>query len=86
MNTDQLVLFLLLLVVFGMLIWGKVRYDLVAFSALVVAVITGVVPQHKAFDGFAHHATIIIALVLILSKALSKSGAIELVAKQIIVS
>lgn len=86
MNTDQLILFFLLLVVFGMLIWGKVRYDLVAFSALVLAVIMGVVPQQKAFNGFAHHATIIIALVLILSKALSKSGAIELVAKQIIVS
>ena len=84
MNTDQLTLFVLLLFVFGMLIWGKVRYDLVAFSALVIAVILGVVPESKAFDGFAHHATIIIALVLILSKALSKSGAIELVARQII--
>ncbi len=86
MNIDQLILFVLLLIVFGMLIWGKVRYDLVAFSALVIAVILGVVPEKKAFDGFAHHATIIIALVLILSKALSKSGAIELIAKQIIVS
>jgi di/tricarboxylate transporter len=45
-----------------------------------------VVPEHDAFDGFAHHATIIIALVLILSKALSKSGAIELIAKQLVVS
>lgn len=84
MNSDQLILFVLLLVVFGMLIWGKVRYDFVAFTALVIAVILGVVPESKAFDGFAHHATIIIALVLVLSKALSKSGAIELVARQII--
>jgi len=84
MNTDQIILFILLLLVFGMLIWGKVRYDLVAFSALVIAIIMGVVPEDKAFDGFAHQATIIIALVLILSKALSKSGAIELVARQVI--
>ena len=84
MNTDQVILFILLLVVFGMLIWGKVRYDLVAFSALVIAIILGVVPENKAFDGFSHHATIIIALVLILSKALSKSGAIELIARQLI--
>jgi len=84
MNSDQIILFILLLFVFGMLIWGKVRYDLVAFSALVIAVITGVVPESKAFDGFAHHATIIIALVLILSKALSRSGAIELIARQVV--
>ena len=84
MNTDQLILFVLLLAVFGMLIWDKIRYDLVAFSALVIAVILGVVPENQAFDGFAHHATIIIALVLILSKALSRSGAIELIARQII--
>ena len=84
MNTDQVILFVLLLVVFGMLIWGKVRYDLVAFSALVIAIITGVVPENKAFEGFSHDATIIIALVLILSKTLSKSGAIELIARQLI--
>ncbi len=84
MTTDQLILFSLLVVVFGMLIWGKVRYDLVAFSALVIAIIAGVVPESQAFAGFGHHATIIIALVLVLSKSLSKSGAIELVARHII--
>ncbi|NNJ90576.1 MAG: SLC13 family permease [Gammaproteobacteria bacterium] len=84
MTTDQTILFLLLTAVFGMLIWGKVRYDLVAFSALVIAVISGVVPENEAFSGFGHHATIIIALVLILSKSLSNSGAIELVARFVI--
>ena len=86
MNDDQIILFSLLIFVFGMLIWGKVRYDLIAFCALVIAVITGVVPENMAFSGFSHHATIIIALVLILSKALSKSGAIELIARQVIKS
>ena len=40
--TDQTVLFLILGAVFGFLLWGRVRYDLVAFGALVVAVIAGV--------------------------------------------
>lgn len=84
MANDQLILFALLVAVFGMLIWGKVRYDLVAFSALVIAIITGVVPESQAFSGFGHHATVIIALVLVLSKALSNSGAIELVARFVI--
>ena len=86
MNNDQIILFSILLIVFGMLIWGKVRYDLIAFCALVIAVIAGVVPENMAFSGFSHHATIIIALVLILSKALSNSGAIELIARQVVKS
>ena len=84
MTTDQIILFALLAVVFAMLIWGKVRYDLVAFGALVVALILGVVPEEKAFDGFGHHATIIIALVLIVSRALSNSGAIDLMGRYLI--
>ncbi|NNE63006.1 MAG: SLC13 family permease, partial [Gammaproteobacteria bacterium] len=63
MNGDQLILFGLLGLVFGLLIWGRIRYDLVAFGALIVAVVIGVVPQESAFEGFGHHATVIIALV-----------------------
>lgn len=84
MTNHQIILFCLLGVVFGLLVWGKIRYDLVAFGALIAAVIIGVVPQEGAFDGFGHHATVIIALVLIVSRGLSNSGAIELIAKHVI--
>lgn len=84
MATNQIILFSLLGIVFGLLVWGKIRYDLVAFGALIIAVIIGVVPQESAFDGFGHHATVIIALVLIVSRGLSNSGAIELIAKHVI--
>jgi di/tricarboxylate transporter len=82
--TDQLILFSLLFVVFVLLIWGRWRYDIVAFAALIVAVLTGVVPKELAFSGFGHPATIIIALVLIVSRGLSNSGAIELLARFVI--
>ena len=42
-TTDQLIVFALLAVVFVLLIWGRWRYDVVAFGALVVAVIADVV-------------------------------------------
>lgn len=84
MTTDQIILFALLLVVFVLLIWGRWRYDVVAFGALVVALIAGVVPTDRAFAGFGHPATVIIALVLIVSRGLSNSGAIELVARYVI--
>jgi di/tricarboxylate transporter len=83
MTTDQAILFALLFFVFALLIWGRLRYDLVAFIALTVALIVGVVPKDQAFSGFGHPATIIIALVLIVSKGLSNSGVIELVARQV---
>ena len=84
MMSDQGILFGLLGVVFALLVWGRIRYDLVAFGALIFAVIIGVVPQQDAFAGFGHHATIIIALVLIVSRGLSNSGAIELIARHVI--
>jgi len=84
--TDQVVLFLILGGVFGLLLWGRVRYDLVAFGALVVAVIAGTVPGSVAFSGFGHPATVIVALVLIVSRGLSNSGAVELLARYVVSS
>ena len=84
MTTDQILLFGLLLFVFGFLIWGRWRYDLVAFVALLLALLTGVVPTERAFSGFGHPATIIIALVLIVSRGLSNSGVIEVLARYVV--
>ncbi len=84
MTQDQATLFGLLFFVFAFLIWGRWRYDLVAFIALLVAILTGLVPPKLAFSGFGHPATIIIALVLIVSRGLSNSGAIELVARYVV--
>ena len=86
MSADQIILFALLGAVFALLLWGKIRYDLIAFGALVAAVVIGVVPEERAFDGFGHHATVIIALVLIVSRGLSNSGAVELVARHVVAS
>ena len=84
MTTDQATLFALLFFVFVFLIWGRWRYDLVAFVALLIALLTGVVPQEAAFSGFGHPATVIIALVLIISRGLSNSGVIELLARYVV--
>ena len=84
MTADQIVLFVLLLFVFVFLIWGRWRYDLVAFFALLVAVLSGVIPTEQAFSGFGHSAVVIIALVLIVSRGLSNSGAIELLARFVV--
>jgi di/tricarboxylate transporter len=84
MTLDQAILFTVLFLVFVFLIWGRWRYDLVAFVALMVALLTGIVPVSQAFSGFGHPATVIIALVLIVSRGLSNSGVIEMIARYVV--
>ena len=84
MNPDQLFLFALLFGIFVLLLWGRIRYDIVAFGALTVAYIGGAIPQEAVFAGFGHPATLIIALVLIISQGLYGSGAIEVLARHLV--
>ena len=86
MTFEQSFLFGLIGVLFALLIWGRVRYDLVAFGALIVAVIAGVVPADEAFMGFGNPAVVIIALVLVISRALLSAGAVEIVARYVVSS
>ncbi|WP_439149833.1 SLC13 family permease [Sulfitobacter sp.] len=84
MTQDQIILFTLFAAVFGMLLWGRFRYDLVAFSALMIAVVLGVVDSKNAFDGFGHPATLVVALVLVVSAGLVRSGAVLLITRTLV--
>ncbi len=84
MTQDQILLFTLFAVVFGMLLWGRYRYDLVAFSALMIAVVLGLVPSKDAFAGFGHPATLVVALVLVVSAGLVRSGAVHLITRTLV--
>lgn len=77
-------IFALLGAVFALLVWGRFRYDLVAFGALIIAATFGLVPAQDVFSGFGHSAVAIIGLVLIVSRGLSSSGAVELFASRLI--
>jgi len=83
MSHDLILIFLLLGAVFGLLSWGRIRFDLVAFGALVLAAVLGLVDAEHMFAGFAHPAVAIIALVLIVSRGLSGSGVVELLAAKL---
>lgn len=84
MTFDQIVLFSLFAAVFALLLWGRYRYDLVAFSALMIAVVVGVVPVDQAFSGFGHPATLVVALVLVVSAGLVRSGAVFLITRTLV--
>ncbi len=84
MTNDQILLFALFGTVFALLLWGRWRYDLVAFAALMAAVLLGLVPTKEAFSGFGHPATLIVALVLVVSAGLVRSGAVLLITRTLV--
>lgn len=80
MTQDQVIFFSLLAAVFGFFIWGRWRYDMVAFGALLLSVFLGLIPADVAFEGFSHPAVITVASVLIISHGIAVSGAIDRIA------
>jgi len=84
MNTEQWLVVAVLAGVVALLMWGRWRYDVVAFGALIIAVAIGAVPSETAFHGFGHPATIIVALVLIISRGLTNAGVVQLITRHVI--
>jgi di/tricarboxylate transporter len=83
MTLDQGLLFGLLAVLLALFIWGRFRYDLVALAALVAAVSLGLVNADAAFAGFGHPAVILVAMVLVISQGLTRTGALDTIARRI---
>ncbi len=79
---DSTLIFLLLGATLAAFVWGRLRYDLVALSALLAAVALGLVPANEAFLGFGHPAVITVAAVLVLSRGFERAGVVDLIAGQ----
>ena len=86
MNQEQITIFSILIGIFALFIWGRIRYDVVAFLGLILCVLIGLVPSQDAFLGFSHPATITIAVVLVLSRGLANSGAVDLIVNHLVFS
>jgi di/tricarboxylate transporter len=66
-----------------LLLWGRLRHDLVAGCGLLAAVVLGIVPADQAFSGFSDSAVIVVALVLIASRAFENSGALDALTRRL---
>jgi di/tricarboxylate transporter len=84
MRTDQILLLLIMLAMVGLFLWGRWRHDMVAVAALLACVPTGLVAPADAFAGFGHPAVITVACVLVLSRALQTSGAVDVLARRML--
>ena len=84
MTLGQGLLFGLIVAILALFAWGRIRYDLVALGGLLVAVVLGLVPSGEAFAGFGHPATVTVAMVLVVSAGLARSGAIQFLTQPLI--
>jgi di/tricarboxylate transporter len=83
MSVDQTIIISVLLAAMALFLWGRLRHDVVAMLALLVCVLSGLVPATEAFAGFGHPAVITIACVLVLGYGLHHSGAMNVLAKKL---
>ncbi len=81
MTTDQATFLCILIATVGMFLWGRWRHDMVALGALLACVVAGLVAPDLAFSGFGHPAVVTVACVLVLSRGLQTSGAVNVLAR-----
>ncbi|MFO7276564.1 MAG: SLC13 family permease [Pseudomonadota bacterium] len=77
MTPDQALAFTILAAVVVLLVWDRIRYDIVALGALLAAVAVGIVPAEDAFRGFSDDIVVIVASALVVSAGIARSGLIE---------
>ncbi|WP_135468006.1 SLC13 family permease [Crenalkalicoccus roseus] len=84
MSAEQIAISGILVATMLMFLWGRWRHDMVALGALLACVLAGLVPAAEAFSGFGHPAVITVAAVLVLSRALQTSGAVDALAQRVL--
>ncbi|WP_027133875.1 SLC13 family permease [Geminicoccus roseus] len=83
MTIEQILSFAVLAGMMLLFIWGRIRYDMVAIIALIVAVAVGIVPYEGAFAGFSDEIVIIVGSALVVSAAVARTGVMELVLQRL---
>jgi di/tricarboxylate transporter len=84
MTTEQMLISGILAATVAMFLWGRWRHDMVAGGALLACVFAGLISPPDAFLGFGHPAVITVACVLVLSKGLENSGAVDAIVRRIV--
>ncbi len=84
LTANQTIASAIVISMLALFIWDKWRYDVVAISALLIAIMTGIVPQDDAFVGFSDQVVVVIATVLVVSKAVARSGILDRLARRLL--
>jgi di/tricarboxylate transporter len=63
----------------ALFLWNRLRVDVVGAIALTLIVLFGILDPRAAVSGFAHEATVTVALMFVLSAGLARTGAVHMV-------
>jgi di/tricarboxylate transporter len=77
MTFEQGLAFAIIGATIALLVWDRIRYDIVAALALLATIACGLVPAKEAFSGFSDQIVIIVASALVVSAAVGRSGVVE---------
>jgi di/tricarboxylate transporter len=80
MNIEIIIVFATLLIALVLFASDWIRYDVVALMALLAVSVTGIITPEEAFRGFGEPAVIVVAAVLVVSRALANAGIADLLA------
>lgn len=84
LTPDQAAAIAIVVVMLGIFVWDRWRYDIVAMGALLAALAVGIVPQDKAFVGFSDQVIVVMASVLVVSKAIARSGMLDRIVRRLL--
>lgn len=84
MTQDQILILAILACTVGMFLWGRWRHDMIAMGSLLACVLAGVLPAGEALAGFGHPAVITVACVLVMSRGLLTSGAVDVLTRYVL--
>lgn len=78
MTHEQALAFGLIGAVVALLIWDKLRYDVVALLGLIAGAVIGLIPAEAAFSGFSDDIVIIVGSALVVSAGVARSGVADI--------
>jgi len=80
---EQLVVYAVILTSLIFFALSIMRYEIIALLSLLLLVLSGIIPGTEAFYGFGHPAVITVAGVLVISRGLYNSGAVDILARKL---
>ena len=83
-SIDQILILAILAATVALFLWGVWRHDMVAVAALLACVVAGLISPADAFAGFGHPAVITVACVLVLSRGLQTTGAVDALTRRLL--
>jgi len=81
---EQLLVFVVLAVTTGLLIWGRIRSDLVAVGMLLVLMLTGVLTPAEALSGFSNSVVIMMIGLFVVGAGIFRTGLAAMAGRQLL--